>query len=87
MSLSFESTFKNENYLSINKNLRILLVAGSKDPVGDNGKGVEKLYTFLKRHFKNLSLFTFGNGRHEIFSDLNKNRRYKLLTDFFDGEI
>ena len=82
-----ESTFKNENYLSINKNLRILLVAGSKDPVGDNGKGVEKLYTFLKRHFKNLSLFTFGNGRHEIFSDLNKNRRYKLLTDFFDGEI
>ena len=82
-----ESTFKDENYISINKNLRILLVAGSKDPVGDNGKGVEKLYTFLKSHFKNLSLFTFGNGRHEIYSDLNKDRRYKLLTDFFDEEI
>jgi len=82
-----ESTFKDENYISNNKNLRILLVAGSKDPVGDNGKGVERLYTFLKNHFKNLSLFTFGNGRHEIFSDLNKDRRYKLLTDFFDEEI
>ena len=82
-----ESTFKDENYMSNNKNLRILLVAGSKDPVGDNGKGVERLYTFLKNHFKNLSLFTFGNGRHEIFSDLNKDRRYKLLTDFFDKEI
>ena len=42
-----ESTFKDENYISNNKNLRILLVAGSKDPVGDNGKGVESclLYT------------------------------------------
>ena len=82
-----ESTFKDENYISDNKNLRILLVAGSKDPVGDNGKGVERLYTFLKNHFKYLSLFTFGNGRHEIFSDLNKDRRYKLLIDFFDEEI
>ena len=44
-------------------------------------------YSILKNHFKNLSLFTFGNGRHEIFSDLNKDRRYKLLTDFFDKEI
>ena len=82
-----ESTFKDENYMSNNKNLRILLVAGSKDPVGDNGKGVERLYIFLKNNFKNISLFTFGDGRHEIFSDLKKHRRYKLLTDFFDEEI
>ena len=82
-----ESTFKDENYISNNKNLRILLVAGSKDPVGDNGKGVERLYTFLKNHFKYLFLFIFDNGRHEIFSDLNKDRCYKLLTDFFDEEI
>ncbi len=82
-----ESTFKDENYISNNKNLRILLVAGSKDPVGDNGKGIERLYIFLKNNFKNISLFTFGDGRHEIFSDLNKHRRYKLLTDFFDEGI
>tara|TARA_B100000945_G_C20341356_1_gene577540 strand:+ start:85 stop:990 length:906 start_codon:yes stop_codon:yes gene_type:complete len=82
-----ESTFKDENYMSNNKNLRILLVAGSKDPVGDNGKGVERLYIFLKNNFKNISLFTFGDGRHEIFSDLKKHRRYKLLTDFFDEGI
>ena len=82
-----ESTFKDENYSKDNKNLRILLVSGYKDPVGDNGKGIERLYKFLKNYFNSISYLTFSCGRHEIFSDINKDKRYKLLTDFFDKKI
>ena len=79
-----ESTFKNSNYIKNNKDLPILLISGSRDPVGDNGKGFKELNEFLKKIFNNVSSELIKDGRHEVFSDLNKNSQYKLLIKFFN---
>ena len=39
---------KKANYKNINSNLELFLISGSNDPVSNNGKGILKLYNFLK---------------------------------------
>ncbi|MDD4584807.1 MAG: lysophospholipase [Bacilli bacterium] len=55
-------------------NLPILLISGEKDPVGENGKGVMKLYSLYKDNdLKNIDIKLYPNARHEIFNEINKN--------------
>lgn len=63
--LSNEKTW----FSSINKRKPILLVSGSDDPVGDNGKGVTKVYDRLKAAGANVSIKLYEGYRHEILND------------------
>lgn len=47
----------------------ILLVSGKLDPVGENGKGVEKVYNSLKDNGADVSMKLYENCRHEILND------------------
>lgn len=63
--LSNEKTW----FSRINKRKPILLVSGSDDPVGDNGKGVTKVYDRLKAAGANVSIKLYEGYRHEILND------------------
>lgn len=47
----------------------VLLVSGADDPVGNYGRGVEKVYQKLCRAGADARLKLYGNCRHEILND------------------
>lgn len=65
------------------KKLPVLLISGSKDPVGANGKGVEQVYNMLKEAGKtNVTMRLYDDARHEI---LNESRCFdKVCKDVID---
>ena len=52
------------------KSLPVLMISGSKDPVGAYGKGVEQVYNMLKNAGKtNVTLKLYDGARHEILNE------------------
>ena len=61
----------------IDKNLPILLISGSQDPVGQYGKGVCNVYKMLeKQRVKHLNLRLYGDARHEPFNETEPTKTY-----------
>lgn len=65
----------------IDKNLPILLISGSEDPVGANGKGVYKVADQLKKAgVQHVIVYLFEGMRHEIINEVNKEQVYNVVT-------
>ena len=79
--------FNKNNYVNSNKNLPILLIAGTKDPVSDFGKGMDSLYEILNKIFTNINHVKINNDRHEVFSGLKKELAYNELISFIKSLI
>jgi len=57
----------------IPKNLPVLIICGSEDPVGMYGKTVKKLADILtEKGISNLLLKTYEGGRHELLNEINR---------------
>jgi len=82
MASSFKSIYNRNHYSFSDHELPILIISGDKDPVGEMGAGVNRLYEFLKSIFKNTSFILLKNERHEVFSGLDKNNTYLKLKTF-----
>lgn len=54
---------------AVSKKLPIFLVAGSDDPVGDFGHGVETVYNRLKKAGCNVKMKLYPGARHEILNE------------------
>ena len=64
---------KKENLELIPKDLPVLIFAGDKDPVGDFGKGIKRLYECYKElGIHDLKYKLYKNGRHEMLNESNK---------------
>ncbi len=63
--------YKKENYSRIDASKPILLIAGSQDPVGNYGKGVNKLEKFYLNKVGCISLtkHLYEDARHEILNE------------------
>lgn len=71
------------NLAKLNLDKPVLIMSGDKDPVGEFGKSVKKLYgTYKKQGVKNLYLRLFENNRHEVLNDLSAEQAKKLIADF-----
>ena len=79
----FLRVFDKRNY-KISKNIPILIISGSHDPVGDNTKGTKKLYKFLSTIFDNIEIELINNARHEVFNEINKENNYNKLLNFIE---
>lgn len=63
-------TGKKENIIKMNKNLPIIILSGSKDPVGNFGKSVNKLFSvYKKNNFTDIDIKLYNNYRHGILHD------------------
>lgn len=69
-------------YKHISGNLPILLVSGSECPVGDYGKGVEKVYNELNSNGKDVRMKLYEGCRHEILNDVCHDEVVKDISDF-----
>ena len=79
------SIFKNRTYINANKKIPIFIISGDKDPVGEDGKGVRRLFDYLIKIFPNTSLLLIKNSRHEVFSEKNKEFSYKKTITFMES--
>lgn len=62
-----------KNIRRMNPDLPVFLIAGAMDPVGENGKGVARVYrAFQKAGMKDVSMKLYPECRHEILNELNK---------------
>lgn len=71
----------------LNKDLPVLLVSGAEDPVGNMGRGVEKLYRFYteKAGMRKVALRLFEGSRHEFLNEReNRAEKWGALLDFFE---
>ena len=77
---------KKGNIKKIPKKLPIFMVAGTDDPVGDYGSGVQKIYeTYKQTGIEDIRLKLYEKDRHEILNELDKdvvyNDIYKWLEE------
>lgn len=73
---------------SLNKELPLLLIAGKNDPVGEMGKGMEKLKAFYtqKAGMKNVTLTLFEGSRHEFLNEKeNRDEKWQTVLSFLEG--
>ena len=77
--------FNNNNYSLSDNSIPIFIISGSKDPVGENGKGVIRLNNFLSNIFSNVSIKIVDKARHEVFSETTKENSYNTLIKFIES--
>ena len=70
------------------KNLPVLFVSGGDDPVGDSGRGVQKVYDmFVLAGMEDLDIIFYEGGRHEILNEINRKEVYDDLYNWLNKEI
>jgi len=77
-----------ENISKVNKDMPILLMSGSDDPVGEKGKGPTKAYkAYQKAGVKDVSLVLYPGGRHEMLNEINHEQVYNDVLDWMNSKI
>ncbi len=78
----------NKTIAAVPKDLPVYFVAGSDDPVGDYGKGVEKaVQKFKKAGVKEVKLTLYTDSRHEILNDDCKNTVFNDVLEFYKSHL
>lgn len=73
-----DNLYEKKSYINIDRTKPVLLIAGKDDPVGEYGKGVNKLYKFYRNKVKvnSVECRIYAGQRHEI---LNEEARYDTM--------
>jgi len=83
-----KESYKKENLAKIDVNKPIAIFSGDKDPVGGNGKLVNKLYNQYKTlGVKDLSLKLYPDARHEILNEVNRGEVYADFLARINGML
>jgi len=76
------------NIEKVSKALPIFLIAGEKDPVGENTKGVLKvLNAYKKAGINDLDHKFYKDARHEILNETNRRRVYTDIINWLELHI
>lgn len=75
-------------YNRVPKDIPILVISGSMDPVGNYSKGIKEVYDGLvsSGHTK-AEIKLFPDGRHEILNETNRAEVYDYIAAFIDKAI
>ena len=67
------------------KDLPMLIMSGEKDPVGEEGNGVQRVKELYKRiGIKELTFKLYEECRHELLNEKNKFEIYKDIIDWIE---
>ncbi|MBP1534522.1 MAG: alpha/beta fold hydrolase [Ruminococcus sp.] len=78
---------KNRWFEKYPKELPTYFISGSKDPVGDCGKGVLKVYNRLRLYDCDVELKLYNGARHEVINELNNEEVYADVADFIESVL
>ncbi|MBR4879407.1 MAG: alpha/beta hydrolase, partial [Clostridia bacterium] len=69
---SMKRTGDKHALFSWNKNMPVMLMSGTDDPVGDNTKGVREVFKAMeKRGFADVKIALYPKARHDIFHEVD----------------
>ena len=75
-------------YSKVRKDIPMLLMAGTDDPIGTYGMGVMQIYKRMVRHgFENAELKLWDGCRHELLNETNRMEVYAEIVRWLDDEI
>lgn len=70
----------------IRKELPILVISGSEDPVGNYGKGVQETFETLRgAGIENLAILLYDGMRHEVLNEIGKENVYEDILGWCDS--
>lgn len=79
---------KPSNVAKVPKGMPLYIFAGDRDPVGDFGKGVKRLYDAYKRAgIFDVRLKLYPDGRHEMFNEVNRDEVTRDFIDWCDDVV
>lgn len=68
--------------------LPVLFASGGKDPVGQQGNGVKRLYdTYRKLGVKDLEMRLYSECRHEILNERNKQQVFQDIYEWMQNRL
>lgn len=76
---------RDQNVRKIPSSLPILMISGDDDPIGDYGKGVEKVYRQLKANGSaDVTLKLYPGARHELVNETNRKEVYEDVLNWMN---
>ncbi len=76
-----------KNIDRMNKEAPVYFMSGDQDPVGENGKGVERAYkAFCAAGLKDVFMRLYPGGRHEMLNELNKQEVFQDVVNWLDSK-
>ena len=81
-----KTTNEKKAFRAFPKDLPTLLIAGTDDPVGAYGKGVEKVCSALKNEGCKVQMKLYENCRHEVLNDSCKEETKNDVASFLEAE-
>jgi len=79
---------KKKNIKKADKSLPCLFIAGDKDPVGSNGKGVSDVADMFKSAgIKDVELHLYADARHEVLNEINREEVFADVLSFINRII
>lgn len=77
-------SLKSIRYLkSLQCELPVLLLSGDKDPVGQRGRGVKRVFRSMKAAgIKDIDIKLYPGARHEILKEINKKEVFQDIKDW-----
>ncbi len=77
-----------KNISRMNKDLPVFFISGDMDPVGENGKGVIRVYnSFLKAGMTDVTMKLYHECRHELLNELNRDEVMKDILDWLESKL
>lgn len=77
-----------ENLEKIPKELPVLVVSGTDDPVGEYGKGVRRAYdSLINLGMQKVTLKLFEGGRHELLNETDRENVMQQLWQWMGKEV
>ena len=88
MFYSFKDCQRKKTIAMIRKDLPVLIVSGAEDPVGNYMKGVRLAHKLYKNAgLTDLTLKFYKGDRHEVLNELDREKVYQDLLDWFEARI
>ena len=79
---------KPENIEKMPTNIKMMVLSGNDDPVGNYGEGVKKMYQEYVRHgISDISIKLYDECRHELLNEKIKDVVYKDIFDWIDEHV
>ena len=77
-----------QNASRIPRDLPVLLISGQEDPVGNFGKGVQKVFRmYTECGLTDLTLKLVPGARHELLNETDRQNSYDYLLDWIRGHV
>ncbi len=72
---------------AMNKELAVLFLSGSRDPVGKNGAGMKRVAdAFHDSGINDITVKLYPEARHEVFNEVNRQEVYGDLVNWLLGK-